>query len=236
MNPEWREPPSDISLSPDEVHVWYTDFNEIHDLGIAVTCLSADERARADRYKSERSKVSFVGSRIFLRSVLGRYLNVSPSHVCLENDEFGKPHLADPAEGLNFNLSHSNRSVVCAVCVGSRVGVDLELVSERFDEDTAAQAFSESEMQCLRHLGASEQQDAFLRGWTKKEAYAKCVGLGMSLDLKTVQTGFSEGLSSFRGAALLTFSCPNQAIATLAVDPDRPTVEFWRLPAGILLQ
>jgi 4'-phosphopantetheinyl transferase len=229
MSPEWGEPPLEINLASNEVHVWHTNFSEVNDFGSSVKCLSTDERTRADRFKNEHSKRTFVGSRIFLRHVLGSYLRISPSLVSLEIDHHGKPRLTDTAKSLNFNLSHADCIAICAVCAGFRVGIDLEkALPDKFGYDTATLVFSESEQQSLQAVEASEQQAAFLRGWTRKEAYAKCVGLGMSLDLRTVQVGLSEGWVRFGDTALFTFLNPNHCVATLAAThPGRPNILFF---------
>jgi phosphopantetheinyl transferase len=105
----------------------------------------------------------------------------------------------------------------------------------RFDEPTAEQVLSKAEMDHLRRLGPNEQLAAFFPAWTRKEAYAKCEGLGLSLDVRTIELGLKAGPLEYGETTLVTSETPNQCLLTLAVKHSNPVVEYWQVPAGRFL-
>jgi len=236
MIPEWREPSVHPSLAADEVHVWFCELSAVSHLDTSAFSLSESEKERAARYQSENARFTFVASRAFLRNVLSRYLDVSPISICFQTETNGKPRIATPADSrLQFNLSHSGHSAVCAVSRDARVGIDLEEVEpSRCDGDTAAQVFSPSELRLLAAMDKDARVESFFRGWTRKEAYAKCVGLGLSLDVRSLELRFAEGQSHSDAVTLCTFECPNGIPATVAVEAPALRPLFYRFTASCL--
>ncbi len=170
-----------------EVHVWAAHLEEIDfDSGL-LSWLSQDERDRAARFRFERDKRRYERRRSLLRLLLGRYLGIEPASVRFRYGPQGKPELAESA-GLQFNLSHSDGHVLFAFAQ-TQVGVDLERIRADIDVDSVARAvFAPEEM---RHLGAlppGERVDAFYRCWTRREAYVKARGQGLSLPLDRIET------------------------------------------------
>jgi 4'-phosphopantetheinyl transferase len=172
---------------PAEVHVWRVRLDpEPERLEALWATLSPDERARADRFHFSRDRNRFVAGRGQLRCLLGRYLLEDPGRVRLAYGPRGKPRLAsEPAAArLSFNLSHSGAQALCAVAPGAAVGVDVE--SLRAWEDAASVAgryFSASEAAALRRTAPGLRAAAFLTCWTRKEAFIKATGDGLSLPL-----------------------------------------------------
>jgi 4'-phosphopantetheinyl transferase len=230
MMPVWGEPPLEPLLAQGHVDVWHWDFHRIRDFAPSDACLSQDEHAHSARFKTEESGRNFIGSHIFLRRVLSLYLKVDPSLIVFETDALNRPHLPGfgHTAGVQFNLSHSSQSAVCAVACDIRVGIDLERVSPQLcDESTAQLVFTETELEGLRRLRPSEQPAAFFRGWTRKEAYGKCIGLGLSESLRDVELGLTEPILTFRGVEVRTFYCPNGYIGSLAAAPPPHELRFF---------
>ena len=230
MKFEWLPPRQNPVVGEHEVHVWYCDFRGIIDFQDATASLSAQERERAARFKTEESRLTFVGSHIFLRQVLAAYLRIPPALVLFAADANGKPCLDVSAhrDDVQFNLTHSHGSAACAVARSLKVGIDMERPDSKLcDDATAQQVFGPEELCQLREREPGERQAAFFRGWTKKEAYAKCIGVGLSVNLAGLQLGFADGRSTFGRYSLITFSCPNQNVATSAVEGVPAHVIFW---------
>jgi 4'-phosphopantetheinyl transferase len=165
------------------VEVWQVDLHvDAAAVAAALSVLSDEERARADRPRRPEDQRRLIVSRAALRRILGAWLGVAPQALRLGEGDYGKPYLAMPG-GPQFNVSHSGDLALIAVCHDHAVGVDIEQTGRGLDElDAIARAyFSTAERFAYAALPAAERARAFYRGWTRKEAVAKALGLGMSL-------------------------------------------------------
>jgi 4'-phosphopantetheinyl transferase len=161
--------------------------------------LSQEERDRAARFRFERDSSRFLARRILLRSLLARYLGLCPDRVRLRSGDYGKPEV-DNAVGLRFNLSHSHGLALFAFARGNPVGIDCERIQPGIEiEPVARQFFSPGEQRQLEVMPEGARLDAFYRCWTRKEAYVKARGLGLSLAL----TGFEVPLEPHGPAKLV---------------------------------
>lgn len=148
-----------------------------------VAALSDAEFARAARFVHERDRLRFIAGRGHLRAILGAYLAVPAKRLAFDYNAFGKPRLAGAGEPpLHFNLSHSAGVAVLAVCDHYQIGIDIERVAP-FKEDLAGTFFSAAERRALRCVPPDAYLDAFYRCWTRKEAFVKAHGAGLSLPL-----------------------------------------------------
>jgi 4'-phosphopantetheinyl transferase len=145
--------------------------------------LSADETARAARFRFEHLQHSFILARGALRILLGRYLNTAPADLAFTYGAKGKPALAGPAR-LQFNASHSADLALFAFTMDCELGVDIEAVRPMPDlEDIARRFFSADETAELMALSPGQRDQAFFLCWTRKEAYIKATGEGLSAPL-----------------------------------------------------
>ena len=173
--------PDTGGLADDEVHVWTVPLTAtVPEPDPLLGTLSADERARFERYQHPRAKAQFVQSRAALRSLLGGYLRCDPAVVRFAYDPDGKPAAVGPAgtAGPEFNLSHTDGVAVVAVA-RVPVGVDVEAGRPEATADAlVGRFFAPEERDEYRRLAAVDRPAAFLRGWTCKEAILKGVGCG----------------------------------------------------------
>ena len=179
------------SLGRDEVQVWSAILchDEVESIKL-IPDLSADEHKRADRFLVEESRRQFIFSRAVLRQLLGACLNTTPSALSFCYHPHGKPFVYQ--SGLCFNLSHSGQLLVIALARGCDVGVDVEWLHGRTDWSLLAERiFSSRELRELRALPASKQREAFFNGWTRKEAYLKATGEGLTDDLRAIEVTLS---------------------------------------------
>jgi 4'-phosphopantetheinyl transferase len=132
---------------------------------------------------------------------LGSYLGVAPQDVRLVVGEHGKPALAAPHAWLQFNLSHTGSLALLALTRAGDIGVDVEAVCAMSDMGAIARRqFAPSEWSRWSQLPVDQQLSAFYACWTRKEAFVKAVGAGLSLPLD----GFEVAFEPTRPAALLS--------------------------------
>lgn len=146
--------------------------------------LSSSEHQKVARLRLARHRHQKAASYIALRSILARYLSVSPKEIRFAYGEHGKPRLENLPEGLSlsFNFSHSDGLACCAVASGVEVGVDVESVRAALRElDLAKRFFAPEEIEALEALPRLERRAMFYRYWTLKEAYIKAMGQGIAL-------------------------------------------------------
>ena len=203
----WPEPRGALTLIHEEVQVWRASLEQPPGVASHLRLtLSEDERERAARFHFERDRVRFVNARAALRSILGRYLDVPPGCLRFSYGAHGKPSLssefvAGPAGvGLEFNVSHSHTLALVAVARGRALGVDIErLRNDTAGRQIAEHFFSAQEVAALCALPDAEQSRAFFDCWTRKEAFIKARGEGLSFPLAE----FDVSLQRDAPAALL---------------------------------
>jgi len=162
--------------------------------------LSAAERARAARFVFDLHRRRFAAGRTALRRILARHLGVPAETVAFVDQAHGKPAVA----GLEFNLSHSDELALVAISDGPPVGVDVERLRPVDGALTVAETFfAPSERAELLAAPPAERALAFLRGWTRKEAFIKALGEGMSHPLTRfeVSLGAAARLLAIDGSA-----------------------------------
>jgi len=242
----WSSPPESLTLGSDEVHVWRVDLcREVAHLQSFQQVLAGDERARADRFYFEKDRQHFIVARGLLRILLGRYLNKQPHRLQFCYGPHGKPALVRELGGddLRFNLSHSNGLVLYAITRGRELGIDLEyLRSWVSDEQIAERFFSPREVAALRALPDHARQRAFFNCWTRKEAYIKAKGEGLTLRLDQFEVSLVPGEPA---ALLRTYGDPQEAsrwslrelapgpgyVAAVAVEGHSWQLKRWQWPA-----
>jgi 4'-phosphopantetheinyl transferase len=193
----WRAPPETLVLGADEVHVWRATLDrppsQIQEF---LDNLATDEQARAERFYFERDREHFIVARGVLRAILGGYLNRPPESLSFCCSSHGKPALAGESDGdaIRFSVSHSHGVALYAVTRGREVGIDIERI--RFDvavAEISERFFSSREVAMLRSLRVEVQRQAFFNCWTRKEAYIKARGEGLSLPLDEFDVSLAPG-------------------------------------------
>jgi 4'-phosphopantetheinyl transferase len=176
-----EDPPPRSPLPAGEVHVWRcATRGSAGFLPELNAVLAQNELQRAARFRFENDRNEFVFSRGFLRRLLAGYLAASPQELVFQYTEFGRPVL-DDAGGVEFNVSHSGGVVLLAFALRRRIGIDVERIRRDFSTvEIAEHFFSEEERTALRGLSEGQRHEAFFRCWTRKEAFIKALGEGLS--------------------------------------------------------
>jgi 4'-phosphopantetheinyl transferase len=209
-------------LPQGEVHLWRRSLEtSTSAVEACFALLSQDEREKAQRYRVERPRSDYILTRGTLRSLLAGYLKQKSQDFSFEYGAAGKPFLLGHPE-LRFNVSHTNGLALLAFVRDREIGVDVEKVREQSDVMKLAERFfSARERQYLRNLTGDELHAAFFRCWTRKEAYIKAKGDGLSLPLHQFDVSIAA----------------NQSQALIATRPDAKEVNRWTIsdvsvPAG----
>lgn len=191
--PSWELRSSPRELGAGEVHVWHFPLMIPAGREDNWRCvLSPAERQRADRFAFPHLRERYVAAHAILRRLLGDYLHVEPASFLFEIAERGKPSL--PGHPLHFNLSHTNDQGLLAVTRVAEVGVDIERLDRKLDRAGIAERFfSRAEADDLASLPEAEQVEAFGNLWTRKEAWLKATGIGISEGLNQVEFNCRPG-------------------------------------------
>lgn len=213
----WHAPPPNLSLTNDDVHVWRAELDLPQErVQYYASLLSADEQSRAERFYLEQHQIRFIVARGTLRTLLGRYLDISPAQLNFEYSSRGKPRLAHSCGGseVQFNVSHSQGLALFGVTYQRAIGIDLEFLRLLPDAEKIAQRFfSIREYTVISILPPEEQQKAFFKAWTSKEAYLKAMGEGLAGSLDRVEVSL----------------VPNQPARLLSLDGDSFAASRWCL-------
>ena len=220
-----NRPPHNLMLPSNEVHIWYAVLDQpVSQFYGFIQTLSTDERIRAKRFYFERDRKRFIAGRGILRTLLGLYLDAEPNCIQFCYGKNGKPSLADAsAPGrIQFNLSHSEGLAVYAFTRDREIGVDIEHIHNIPEmEQIAEQFFSARENAVFRALPPSKKKEGFFNCWTRKEAFIKAIGGGLSIPLNKVDVALAPG----KPARLLRIEGDSQAAS-------RWTIQELQTPSG----
>lgn len=187
MPDAWAPGPDRPALHPGEVHVWRASLAvPPAELAALHGVIGDDERTRAARFHFDVHRERFVAGRGIQRRLLARYLDADPAALRYRLAHHGKPSLEAPfdAVDLRFNVSNAEDGLLVAVSLGREVGVDLEAVRALGDrDDVARRFFSAPEVEVYDAIAETERDAAFFTCWTRKEAYIKALGEGLSMPL-----------------------------------------------------
>lgn len=237
-------PAGPLALPHDEVHVWRASLRPPPAVLVRLEAtLSPDERARAARFRFDQHRVAFVAGRGVQRGILSRYTGLAPAALAYREGSHGKPELDGAAggAGIRFNVSNSGDFALYALTLRREIGVDLELIRPMPDGiDIAKRFFSAPENEVFAGLDEEVRDLAFFRCWTRKEAYIKAVGEGLSMPLDRFDVAFAPGeparILSTRGNpgeaerwTMLSLDPGPGYVGALAVEGDgwRPVLFDW---------
>jgi len=192
----WRFPPKDPQLAEKTIHVYrFTLDLPEGDIQVMTRLLSPDEISRANRFVYPLYKSQFIAGRAQLRMLLSRYVKQNPEDIIFSYNEYGKPFLKVLSGTVQFNIAHSHVLGLAAITENKRIGVDLERVRTDIDyTQIAQQFFSPGEVNRLLALPIDIQLEAFYACWTRKEAFIKARGKGLSIPLDQFEVSFAPHL------------------------------------------
>jgi 4'-phosphopantetheinyl transferase len=159
--------------------------------------LDGDERRRAARFRFERDRRRFIVRRGRLREKLGQHAGVAPEQLSFATGAFGKPVLA--GGGLHFSLSHSSELMIVAIA-NVEVGCDIERIDPDFEwRPVAERLFANNERTTLSTMSDTEARRGFFDCWTRKEAFLKAIGVGLSRRPDTFEVSVGREAAILKG-------------------------------------
>ncbi len=213
LDSPWHHPSDQITIGDDEVHCWRVSLAEPESaIRKLAQLLNHEESARANRFHFSRDHNRFVVARAALRVILGRYLETNPTKIQFTYSAYGKPALAGdhPASELQFNLGHSHEIAIYAFSLRRQLGIDIEHMRPEVSGDEIAERFfAAAEVAALREVPSNCRTEAFFNCWTRKEAYIKARGEGLTFPLGDFAVSMTPG----EPARLLTVRDAPQEVA-----------------------
>lgn len=218
------------------VHLWYvrSDRLDADTMTRLHGTLSTDERKRADDYFQARDRRTSIVARGLLREQLSRYCGIPAGELRFTTVGNGKPALAPGLsnQSVQFNISHSGGAVLLGFTRLAEVGVDIEAGNRHLDDlmGVAESFFAPGETAALKRLSADQQRRGFLNCWTRKEAFIKVHGEGLSRDLNSFEVELAPNAAP-RLLRLDGSTAAAERYSLYAVDPDPDHVAAICLPA-----
>lgn len=186
------------------LEVWHVDLSLSWCSRECLDLLDARERAQAARFRFAHLAEAYIVSHAALRSVLARWTGQAPQALAFEFNAHGQPRVAQ-AGAPSFSLSHTTGAALCAVAPAGEIGVDIEMHRPLAHRDLVDRFFSRTEQTHFGALPPEQHEAAFFSAWTRKEAYIKAKGLGLSLPLDSFSVEFrpdqAPGLSASEWAS-----------------------------------
>lgn len=179
-----------LALDPNQIDLWFVFFDDIQDehlLDQYRRLLTEEERHQSQRFYFPKDQRRYLITRALVRTVLSRYIPITPKEWTFTTNAYGKPEIANDsniARKLSFNVSHTQSLIVLGITYECNLGVDTENVRIRKAPlEIASHFFSPDEAEALHALPLEMQRDRFYQYWTLKEAYIKARGMGLSIPL-----------------------------------------------------
>ena len=184
----WRPAPTSPHLAVGAVHVWRIAIDHAAPPARYWNILAPDEQARARRFNHPAHEAAYVLAHGAMRTILAAYQHVPPGELRFVTAESGKPALlhTEPRGRLEFSLSHSGNLALLAVARNRAIGIDIERWDPDVDHTHVAEScFSPAERDALRSLAGNPERvvEGFYSAWSRKEAYLKATGHGVSRGL-----------------------------------------------------
>jgi 4'-phosphopantetheinyl transferase len=179
-------------LAPDEIHVWQSLLDDSDNrLEYYTSILSDDERERSQRFKFLKHRNFYITGRAKLRIFISKYIAIEPCKIKFTYNKYGKPQL--DKSPLKFNISHSQNKVIYSFNTENDIGVDIEVINKKIEINKLVNRFfSVSEAETINALDPKIAHNYFFRCWTRKEAFIKAHGQGLSLPLDQFQVSILQ--------------------------------------------
>ncbi|MBO68390.1 MAG: hypothetical protein CL398_08770 [Acidiferrobacteraceae bacterium] len=183
------------------IDVWTISIDSVqHLVSDCKELLSPEERMRADRLVVPYAGKQFYLSRGVLRIILNKYLNITEQSIQFAYGAHGKPQLAKCHNSkIEFNASKSGKYLIYGVTNSMPIGVDIEEIREskpNYYLRIAKRFFSAHEFSSMLYTKDHNSTDLFFTCWSRKEAYLKRHGIGLSRHLASFVVNVSPSESA----------------------------------------
>lgn len=175
-----------IDLEKKHVHIWIIEWQKISNfLTMYTHCMSTQEQRQLERYSLIEDKMRGKASNILTKYLASCYLKCSVYNVQINRTKYGKPYLViNNKQHLQYNISHSGKYIALAFTYQQTVGIDIEKKRRLSNFKEIAKHFHPSESNAIQQ---TNNINLFYKVWTAKESYAKALGNGLLMDLKSFE-------------------------------------------------
>lgn len=179
----WKIPPQKYQVTTGQVQVWRAPLHlMLSQRDTFFSYLSQEERDQGNRFLKAEHRSHFIISHGILRQILSRYLDQPAHDIQFKKGAHGKPYIE--GHSLQFNMTHSNDVALYAVTTDTEIGIDVEYTKRNPNmDDLVKRFFSKRECEEYQSFPTDKRRLAFFLGWTRKEAYLKATGFGLSYPL-----------------------------------------------------
>lgn len=221
--------------------VWMTQISASQDaLQSLEPCLDARDRKRAARFHFAEDRARYVLGRGLARKILGHYLSQSPETIEFAYTDRGRPYFPGD-EAMCFSITHARDLVAVALTANARVGIDIEHMERKLNlKELAERILSAKDFCKFEALPESEKVAAFFRVWTRKEAYLKATGEGItdalkkiSVSMRTEEMGMITDTRDEAAAKkwrMHSLTLPENYMGCVACDDATKTLNLWPMP------
>lgn len=149
-------------------------------------CLTAPRKNGVLKKKTEKDRINALLSRLLMLSEISERTGIPQKKIAFDFGPHGKPYIKN--SHLQFSLSHTNGAICMAFSEfpekpdNEEIGIDIELKSRKVDPVMYKRVLSGEE---LKNVHSDER---FIRCWVRKEAFLKRLGIGISRDLRGLNT------------------------------------------------
>jgi len=148
--------------------------------------ISTEKKNQISINKCISPKYQTMYGKALLHYGLSEIYNIKKIKLDIKFGEHGKPYLNDYGQ-IHYNISHSNRYVVCAIAE-HEIGIDIQNSVTWNDEkfmNLAKNFFSEKEVIAMSK--SKDKRGFFIKLWVLKESYLKYKGEGLRLPLDKLE-------------------------------------------------
>lgn len=148
---------------------------------ILLSFISKEKQDQVNRFQFDIDKKLSLYTELLVRIIACQTLGIKNEEIIFEKGEYGKPYIRDYTN-FHYNVSHTRNAIVVVVSDKS-IGVDIEKIKTA-DMQIANRFFTTSEQEYIKEFSSKEDK-RFYEVWTKKEAYIKFIGKGLSMPLNS---------------------------------------------------
>lgn len=219
------------------LNAWALRVSDIDVAELDASLLDADETRAAADLRRLGDRRSYIAAHVLLRQLLSRHLEVTASEIgyvrrpCPHcGGPHGRPELSASHGPLHFSLSRTPAVAVVAIA-SAPVGVDVEALPEDDTVDEVSALLHPDEREEILSAPRSRRRAVFARVWTRKEAYLKGIGIGVTHNLAADYVGAKQSPAAPAGWTILDVPVDAGHAAAVAVaGPFRPDPPVAAMP------
>ena len=153
-----------------------------------LSLLSKEEKNRIISKKLHKPRCQSLASTLLIKKAIKDTLGLTENSFQIKRTKMNRPYIETNEKiNIDFNISHSNEWVVCAIALIGKIGIDIEEIVP-IDINIAKEFLSNEEWKYLS-IYQGEKVKLFYKFWTLKESLLKAVGIGINDLIREINFG-----------------------------------------------